>query len=99
MKALNLTVVAAALALMVGLSGTPASAAMEDDARWLGNNSGSHGQYQLIHSYRNYGYRRNRHGYRYGYGHGRRYYRRHRYSHYGPGIYFRAPGFGFHFGY
>jgi hypothetical protein len=84
MKTLKLTVVAAALAL-VGLSGTPASAAMENDARWLGNNNGSQGHYQLIHSYR-YGYRP------YRYGHSRRYWRRH---HYG----YRAPGFGFHFGF
>jgi hypothetical protein len=100
MKALKFTLVAAALALMVGLTGmSSTSAAKEVDPMW--GQSHDRGYYGGHRRYRDYGYRRNRHGYRYRYGHNRRYYRRHgyRYRHRGPSIYFRAPGFGFHFGY
>jgi hypothetical protein len=100
MKALKLTLVAAALALMVGLTGmSSTSAAKEVDPLW--GPRYDRGYYGYNRGYRNYGYRHNRHGYRYRYGHNRRYNRRHgyRYRHRGPSIYFRAPGFGFHFGY
>ena len=66
-------------------------------------------KYRRRHYYNRRYYRRRHYKRRY---YGRRYYRRHYYrrhyyrpyyygyyGYYGPSVYFRAPGFGFHFGY